>query len=395
MKRILTFVLALLMLFTAGCSSAHAIESSESGDMFDAIAENRPIPTEASKTPALTNSAKGSAANTPKAEDVTPKKKVLAMKEKWYGDPETGYLRERIEYNTKGKVVKSDRYFDDYLIESEVYEYDDSDRVIKILDTCYDRDGNITKIDETVDDGINYIKYSNGVMRTWMETFRDNSGRIVKTIYHMDGGFEYKEFYEEIEYDAKGRKSKETEHWSGTITETFFEYDEAGELKKSEKYKDGIMVSETVYSDDGESRKAVEYQNGEISQIIEYNHNGQPTKRMEPDSETGSLQVYTEYQYNDENQKVLRISKDDYYVYSSDDEQYIPLSGYSVETVERNNNGFITKVGLATEREGIYMSYDFEYDEEGHFSHVKYPTGYNYVDRDVYYQEVTYVYKYW
>ena len=46
MKRILSFILALMLLLAVGCStSGTARPAAEGGDLFDAIAENRPVAT--------------------------------------------------------------------------------------------------------------------------------------------------------------------------------------------------------------------------------------------------------------------------------------------------------------------------------------------------------------
>ena len=56
MKRILSFTLALLMLLAVGCSTSNtARPAADGGDMFDAIAESRPIPTKAMDVPASTS----------------------------------------------------------------------------------------------------------------------------------------------------------------------------------------------------------------------------------------------------------------------------------------------------------------------------------------------------
>ncbi len=118
MKKILSAFLAFSMLLTIGCVLTNNPDPFGTGGSWSIATEDSPILIVDENGDPV----EGSTAPEPKESEpeTTPRQRTLAVKEMWYGDPETGKLKERLEYDTEGRIVKREYYAIDYLSESEI-----------------------------------------------------------------------------------------------------------------------------------------------------------------------------------------------------------------------------------------------------------------------------------
>lgn len=374
MKKILSAFLAFSMLLTIGCVLTNNPDPFGTGGSWSIATEDSPILIVDENGDPV----EGSTAPEPKESEpeTTPRQRTLAVKEMWYGDPETGKLKERLEYDTEGRIVKREYYAIDYLSESEIREYDADGICTRTLITELNRDGTVRRTKETVRKGNETFTYVNGEIDSWDERIRDDAGRLTQVIYHTsDIRFEY-------EYNAKGERIKALEYWHGRFDEeTHYEYDHQGNC-----------IAETTYRADGTMDSGIKK---------EYDDDNNCIRVWKWNRETGDYSIDREYEYDDKGVRVLeaRWNADanayNYQVYSIDDSFSVRAElGLITEITKRNSNGSIAEIRQETTREGIVLLWEFSYDEEGRFTAVQQPNGYNTMDRTVFYNYITYVNRY-
>lgn len=152
-------------------------------------------------------------------------------------------------YDTDGKLIKEDFYFNDSLLHYIEYEYDENGFMISDTEYSYLYNGEVHEV------------------RT--EYIYDDKGRLsAEQAYQND----HQSWRIEYEYDEQDRLIKDN-YYSRINSYRSYSYDENGNLsEKTDDGEFGITVTYYTYDEDNRPVSAEEYHEGELMYTYEYEY---------------------------------------------------------------------------------------------------------------------------
>ena len=269
----------------------------------------------------------------------------------WPGD---SYFSKRIEeYDDKGWLVKSVSYNGDDVDEISVCEYDDKACLIK--KTNYHFDNTVENVES--------YEYDDQGHRTKGEKAIDDGTVYEKTVYEFKNDF----------------ISKETERNSKDVLEKYIEYDEYGYTHVYASYYEGeisyyevtdnspecFTLKKTIYYDEGNHVKSVseyepyEYDNGFSTA------SGTKEKKETLYTESGEVDAYYLYKYNDKYQEIAKEKYDTQDKLFEREESEYNSEGVKVKTTTYDASGKVLSAQETLyDKKGRYAGY-VSYGENG------------------------------